>query len=213
MVRATKQTTTGTLTAALMSRDPDSLSASEIAALARSPLTMVGTFLRRTNDEAALTPAQSLVLSQLMADESLPISQLAAADGRAVSTMTEIVRRLAQAGFVTKEAGMSDRRQVRVSLTDAGQAALAGNLKARNESLAARIQDLSAEDRAALARALPALWSLAHIDWRRWPRMSASTDAPRRRRRSTTPPVASAVEITRPELSAPSGVAAEAVAG
>lgn len=188
MVRATKQPNSGTLTAALMSRDPAGLSDWEIAAAARSPLTMLGTFVRRTHDEAALSPAQSLVLSQLLADESLPISHLAAADGRAVSTMTEIVRRLAEAGYVSKEAGVDDRRQVRVSLTEAGRAALAGNLEARNASLAARVADLSAEDRIALARALPALWSLARIDWRQWPRMARPADAPRRRRGAAHPP-------------------------
>ncbi|MFR9807229.1 MarR family winged helix-turn-helix transcriptional regulator [Pseudonocardia sp. RS010] len=198
MVRATKQPNSGTLTAALMSRDPDGLSAWEIAAVARSPLTMLGTFLRRTHDEAALSPAQSLVLSQLLADESLPISHLAAADGRAVSTMTEIVRRLVEAGYVTKEVGAVDRRQVRVSLTEAGRAALAGNLKARNESLAARIADLSAEDRVALARALPALWSLARIDWRQWPRMMRTADVPRRRRRSSGR--SPAPDVERPAL-------------
>jgi DNA-binding MarR family transcriptional regulator len=172
MVRATKQTAS-TVTAGLMRRDPDGLSASEIAAAARSPLTMLGTFLRRTHDTAALSPAQSLVLSQLLADESLPITELAAADGRAVSTMTEIVGRLVRAGYVTKEAGREDRRQMRVSLTDAGRAALAGNLQVRNASLAERVAALSEADRRALARALPALWALARIDWREWPRMVA----------------------------------------
>ena len=199
MVRATKQLSSGTLTAALMSRDPDTLSAWEIAAAARSPLTMVGTFLRRTHDAAALSPAQSLVLSQLLADELLPISRLAAADGQAVSTMTEIVRRLAAAGYVTKEAGVQDRRQVRVSLTGAGRAALAGNLEARNASLADRVADLSAEGRIALARALPALWSLARIDWRQWPRMPRPADVPRRRRPAS------------PDVARPMTVPAEAV--
>ena len=171
-----------------LARHPASLGAAEIASAARSPLTMLGSLLRETNETSALTASQSLVLSQLTAADSLPITELAAADGRAVSTMTEIVRRLVNAGFVVKHNGIEDRRQVRVSITDAGRSALEGNLRLRDEALAQRIGELAEHERVALASALPALWKLAGIDPQLWPQMRPRPGRPRRRRTTKLDP-------------------------
>ena len=171
----------------LLARPPASLSPAEIASAARSPLTMLGSRMRDTNARSTLTAAQSLVLSQLTAVASLPITELAAADGRAVSTMTEIVGRMALAGLVEKHNGTDDRRQVRVSITGSGRAALEGNLRLRDETLAARVAVLTDDERVSLASALPALWKLAEIDPDIWPRVKPRPAARRRRRRTAAP--------------------------
>jgi DNA-binding MarR family transcriptional regulator len=173
----------------LLRKPADALTAAEIAAAARPAMTMLGSFLRATNAGIALSAPQSVVLSQLTASRALPITMLAAADGRAVSTMTEIVNRLVAAGLVTKHDGMEDRRQVCVSITEKGRDTLAGSLRLRTEALAQRIEKLSPADQRALAAALPALWQLAEINPDMWPRMEARSKRTSRRRR---PPAAQA---------------------
>ncbi|WP_166462794.1 MarR family winged helix-turn-helix transcriptional regulator [Amycolatopsis acidicola] len=167
----------------LFERNPVSLTPAEVAAASRPPLTMIGNRLRETNANAPLSAAQSLVLSQLTTTDSMPITELAAADGRAISTMTEIVGRLTSAGLVVKRGGVEDRRQVRVAITAEGRRALEDNQRLRNQTLTERIAALSDQERAALAAALPALWKVAEIDPVAWPRVHPRSE--RRRRRTT----------------------------
>jgi DNA-binding MarR family transcriptional regulator len=172
----------GNVAALVNARPAASLTASEIAAAARAPLTILGRILRETHDRTALTTQQTFVLSHLMATDPLPITDLAEADGRAVSTMAEIVTRMAKAGLVEKGNGIDDRRQVLVSITPKGRAAVEANLRQRTKSLAERIEGLSSEERRALAAALPALWRLADNDPETWPRIHVRR--PPRKRRS-----------------------------
>ncbi|KXX62435.1 hypothetical protein AZG88_29485 [Rhodococcus sp. LB1] len=169
----------------LLDRNPAALDSAEIAAASRPPLTMIGNRLRETNANAPLGPAQSLVLSQLTAVDSMPITELAAADGRAISTMTEIVGRLAKAGWVEKREGVEDRRQVRVAITAEGRRILEENQQLRNQTLAERISTLADHERVALAAALPALWKIADIDPDLWPRVHRRTA--KRSRRNPQP--------------------------
>ncbi|SDH51468.1 MarR family winged helix-turn-helix transcriptional regulator [Pseudonocardia oroxyli] len=169
----------------VVERNPATLTTEQVAAASRIPLTMIGSRLRETTGPAALTAPQSLVLSQLTAVESLPITDLANADGRAVSTMTEIVGRLSRAGLVRKHNGTEDRRQVLVSITEEGRRALAESRILRNEWLTRRITELGEHERVALAAALPALWRIAGADPEIWPRVPPRSDRVRRTRRST----------------------------
>jgi DNA-binding MarR family transcriptional regulator len=161
----------GNLAALVNARPASSLTASEIATAARPPLTILARILRETHDRTALTTQQTFVLSQLMATDPLPITDLAEADGRAVSTMAEIVTRMTRAGLVAKSNGIDDRRQVLVSITPKGRAAVESNLRQRTMALAERIERLSSEERRALAAALPALWKLSDNDPETWPRI------------------------------------------
>ncbi|ODU07012.1 MAG: hypothetical protein ABS81_02650 [Pseudonocardia sp. SCN 72-86] len=163
-------------------RNPAALSVEQIGAASRIPLTMIGSRLRESTGQTALTAPQSLVLSQLTVAEALPITELADADGRAISTMTEIVGRLAKAGLVRKHSGTEDRRQVLVSITDEGRRALTESRERRNEWLAGRIAELGDHERVALASALPALWRIAGVDPDIWPRLHPRPNRSRRRR-------------------------------
>jgi DNA-binding MarR family transcriptional regulator len=171
----------GNVAALVNARPASSLTAAEIAAAARTPLTILGRILRETHDGTVLTTQQTFVLSQLMATDALPITDLAEADSRAVSTMAEIVTRMAKAGLVEKSSGADDRRQVLVSITPKGRAAVEGTLRQRTNSLAELIEKLSGEERKTLAAALPALWKLADNDPGTWPRIHVARP-PRKRR-------------------------------
>lgn len=142
-----------------------------LASALRAPLTMLGAYLRRSQEAVSLSEAQSMVLSQLSGVEALRISDLVAGTDRAIATITEIVGRMEVAGLVRKRPAIDDRRQVLVSITTKGWEALATMVSQRTESLTHRLDSLSPEDRQALMHALPALWRLAHIDVNIWPQI------------------------------------------
>lgn len=61
------------------------------------------------------------VLLQLFAEDGLPMRELAARVHRDPSTVTTLVKKLADAGYVRTERGVRDRRSVVVLLTERGR--------------------------------------------------------------------------------------------
>ena len=61
------------------------------------------------------------VLLQLFAEDGLPMRELAARVYRDPSTVTTLVKKLADAGYVRTERGVRDRRSVVVFLTERGR--------------------------------------------------------------------------------------------
>jgi DNA-binding MarR family transcriptional regulator len=102
------------------------------------------------------------------------LTVLAAREGVTQPAMTQLISRLEDSGLVRREADLADGRVVLVALTDAGRAALAKRRADRADRLAVVLAQLSAEHRAALAAALPALAALAAV-----PREEDSTTATR----------------------------------
>ncbi len=76
-------------------------------------------------------------------------------------TMTKVLANLAEAGYVDRVADPTDGRQQVVSLTPRAQKMLREDRRRRDEWLAALLIDLTAEQRQALAVALPVLEVLA----------------------------------------------------
>ena len=88
------------------------------------------------------------------------ITELAELEGLAQPTMTLLVQRLAERGWVKRERRADDGRVVLVSLTDAGSATL-GEFRARvGAALRVHMNAMSDEQVAALAIATEALGSL-----------------------------------------------------
>lgn len=163
---------------ALLRSGPASLSAPDTAQALRIPVTMLGDSLRRCTEGAGgsgLSPSQAKVLSQLSAGDSLTVSVLAQSQGLAASSMTEVVAKLGDEGFVRKEQSSDDRREVRVSITKIGRERLEAALAVRNEFLAQRLAELDDDDRAKIVAALPALWRLADLDADIWPRLRGTS--------------------------------------
>lgn len=73
-------------------------------------------------DELGITYPQYLVLSALWEADGQTVGHIASALALEPSTMTPLVKRLEQAGLVTKIRNPLDERQVQVRLTDAGKA-------------------------------------------------------------------------------------------
>jgi DNA-binding MarR family transcriptional regulator len=165
----------------VLRRIPDSLSASELAEALRVPVTTIADGLRRRSRDFPVTSPQARVLSQLSLGDSLSVSVLAQSQGLAVSSMTESISRLAEAGLVRKEQSVDDRREVKVSITKEGQRRLSRALSARTAQLTGAVEQLTDAEREAVAAALPALWKLADLDPDIWPRVRSPRGTAARR--------------------------------
>ena len=121
------------------------------------------------------------MLSQVSAGDVLTVSELAQGQGIAVSTMTEVVARLAEQGLLSKSTTNADRREVRVAITELGLDRLDRTLEERNRILGERLAVLTEGEQRSIAAAIPALWKLAAIDAAEWPRVPLKPDGKKRR--------------------------------
>ena len=119
---------------------------------------------RRLRQEAMavddVTPSQVSAMASLERLGAATLGELAAAERVQPPSMTRIVARLEEAGFVSRATDPSDRRFVRVALTAAGEQFLARSRTRRDAYLAQRVSALSAQDQRLLADALPILEQL-----------------------------------------------------
>jgi DNA-binding MarR family transcriptional regulator len=114
-------------------------------------------WLRQTREPAGLSASGLSALSRLEALGSLRITELAQLEQLTQPGMTTLINRLEDAELATREADPADRRAVRVTITAAGMERVRENRDARAARLLTRIHQLSDNDQAALAAALPAL--------------------------------------------------------
>lgn len=110
--------------------------------------------LRRLDDDAELSSAQLGVL-KMAYDGGARVGAIARDLGVKVPSATEQIIRLERAGLLRREADPDDSRAVRVQLTAEGRAAVGHADRHRNERIAAILETLSPDERAALRAALP----------------------------------------------------------
>jgi DNA-binding MarR family transcriptional regulator len=122
----------------------------------------VGLLVRRLRqrDPGHLSTAQLSALITVEASGPMRSGDLAVREKVAAPTMTRLIGVMADAGLVTRGPDPSDARGSLVALAPGGAAALAAVRRERNNILSRRIAALPAEQRAALAAALPALEAL-----------------------------------------------------
>jgi DNA-binding MarR family transcriptional regulator len=139
--------------------DPCDFPTGEIAAalerLARS--------IVRTSARGDLSLTAAATLSSLERSGPLKLTELAVRGGVTQPAMTQLVTRLQEAGLVVRAGDPEDRRVVKVHITEAGRAAVAGRREARATLLAELLSQVGEADRAALVAALPAIESLARM--------------------------------------------------
>jgi DNA-binding MarR family transcriptional regulator len=73
-------------------------------------------------EELGLTYPQYLVMMALWERDGLPVSEISGRLGLDPTTLTPLLKRLEQRGFVERRRSQQDERQVLVSLTEAGRA-------------------------------------------------------------------------------------------
>lgn len=106
-------------------------------------------------DAMGITYPQYLVLSVLGEDDGMTIGAIAGRLALESSTVTPPVKRLEQAGLVTRQRSQVDERQVQVRLTQAGRALL-DRSNCLGETLAAR-SGMASEQLDALNRQIQTL--------------------------------------------------------
>jgi DNA-binding MarR family transcriptional regulator len=112
--------------------------------------------------KAEISRTEAGVLSTLIAAPRR-ITELAELEGLAQPTMTLLVQRLGQRGWVKRERGTDDGRVVFVSLTEAGSATLEEFRAQVGAALRVHMHSMSDEQIAALETATAALGSLVDV--------------------------------------------------
>lgn len=129
--------------------------------LARALRELAVSFVR-VGAQGGLSRTAAATLGRLERAGDQRITDLAVEEGITQPAMTGLVQRLEQAGHVTRRADPADGRASLISLTDAGRAALVARRAEQDAIVAARLEQLSTEQRADLAVALDAIESLTH---------------------------------------------------
>lgn len=92
--------------------------------------------------ETGLTPSQLVLLRELEGGQERRVSDLAAALGISSATTTVMTQKLEGRGLLRRRPGSTDRRQIWLSLSDAGEAALIAAPDSIQARFAARFEKL-----------------------------------------------------------------------
>lgn len=111
--------------------------------------------------EHDLSIGSMAVLGGLYRLGGLTLGELAERERVRPPSMTRTINHLADGGYVSRVTGEHDRRQVIVSLTDRGRAAVLADRRRRDAWLSARLGELTPEERDVLRAAAPILEKLA----------------------------------------------------
>ncbi|MEU9238639.1 MarR family transcriptional regulator [Streptomyces sp. NPDC048385] len=118
--------------------------------------------IREVAQDADLTPSQESALTLVSKHGAATASALAAAEGVRPQSMAATLAALDQQGLIRRSPDPTDGRRQLVTLTEAGQARVAGNRQARDEWLARAFQERYTEDeRRALRTAIELLERLS----------------------------------------------------
>jgi DNA-binding MarR family transcriptional regulator len=139
-----------------------STSDADVAELASQLRLAVARLNRRIRQQAALTGEEltsstQAALASIERIGPVTLGELAAVEQVQPPSMTRIVARLEEWGYVTRVVDPTDRRVARVDITDAGRRLLALSRTRKDAFLAQRIAEFDASEQALLARALPLL--------------------------------------------------------
>jgi DNA-binding MarR family transcriptional regulator len=113
--------------------------------------------LLRQQAASDLTPTMRAAVGTIAGEGPLTLGELAAIEQVAPPTATKVVAKLEERGLVEREDDPSDRRVVRVMLSDAGRRWLEADRRRRHAWLAARIDALPKADRRRLHDAIEVL--------------------------------------------------------
>jgi DNA-binding MarR family transcriptional regulator len=103
------------------------------------------------------------VLHTLTRTGPVRLTALTATEQVTASAITQLVTRLERDGLVRRAPDPSDGRAILVHITPAGEAVVAARRAERTDRLAPLVDELSAEQRRALAAAVPALRRIAEL--------------------------------------------------
>ncbi|MFN8052203.1 MAG: MarR family transcriptional regulator [Acidimicrobiales bacterium] len=102
--------------------------------------------LLRQQDQSGMAPALATALASIGRDGPLTLSRLAALEQVTPPTVTKLVDRLVERGYIERLVDPGDRRVCRVRITEAGVTQLADIRARRTEWLSARLRELPPDD-------------------------------------------------------------------
>ena len=115
----------------------------------------------RRGSPSGLGPGSLSALATVVRGGPMRLGDLAAREGVAPPTLTRIVVSLEEGGYVTRTPDPDDRRATRVEATQTAAELITGTGSIRAGVLRDRMAALSADDLAALLRAVPVIEALA----------------------------------------------------
>ncbi|HEX4183804.1 MAG TPA: MarR family transcriptional regulator [Caulobacteraceae bacterium] len=139
--------------------------AADIATLAeglRPALLRLSRQLRKESQRFGISPLDAMLLGWVKRREGIGVSELADLEQMSRPTMSSHVKRLEQAGWISRQAPDSeDKRRVGLVITAAGRRAIDAVRRQRNDWLAGRLASLTPEARDALRAAVGPLSQIA----------------------------------------------------
>jgi DNA-binding MarR family transcriptional regulator len=117
--------------------------------------------IRSLSPPSGLSLTATLTLATLERSGPCRLTSLAASQGVTQPAMTQLIARLREAGLVERAANPEDGRIVQIRITADGRALVARRRPGRAQRLAGLLAQLSPQEQAALAAALPAIEALA----------------------------------------------------
>jgi DNA-binding MarR family transcriptional regulator len=114
-----------------------------------------------TTRREGFSRSAAATLTRLANSGPTRLTELAAAEDVSQPSMSGLAARLVDQGLVHRGSDPQDARVVLLSLTPAGRELVAHRREARTQRLSAAVSDLSADDVACIAAAVPALTRLA----------------------------------------------------
>ncbi|MEM8923122.1 MAG: MarR family transcriptional regulator [Actinomycetota bacterium] len=112
---------------------------------------------QRRIDPDGLTPSQQSALGTIDHRGPVSLGHLAKLEAVTPPTITRIVAKLEDQGLVQRTVDPDDRRIARVSITDIGRDQMVETRQRRNQWLATKLAEVTAEDAAAIHGAVDAL--------------------------------------------------------
>lgn len=119
---------------------------------------------RMIESKMGISGAQLFVLQQLADKPAHSLNELADRTATHQSSVSVVVRRLVDRGYVTRTTSDADRRRVELALTDKGRTLLAGAPTTVQIKLLRAVRGLNPDDRKSLATLLQAWVRAAGIE-------------------------------------------------
>lgn len=133
----------------------------ELASVLRRPVLRLSRTMRNQRVDITVSLTQLSALGVLSQHGRLSAGELAALEQVQPPSMTKVIASLEERGLVTREVHPTDKRQVIIAVTDAGQDLLASEVRLRDAWLGRRLEALTDDERAALRAVAPILDKLA----------------------------------------------------
>ena len=132
-----------------------------LAGALRDAISRLGRRMRQHSPHPELSLGQLAALRTIERHGPISPSELAAHEKVQPPSMTKILARLEELGYVSRAPHEADRRQVVVTISPAGIALLDSDRRRRDAWMAQRLRSLDSSEVAALRAALPVIEKLS----------------------------------------------------